>query len=640
MEQTTFLEHYRISVSRDGTPHELGRAGAAITYKAVDERSGEPVALKLIPIANIDEEVQKQFEEQARPAQQLHHVNIAKILDFGREAGQFVYVSEYLEGETVDSWIEEHGPMPPDAVLRVAAQVVSALSAASFHRLTHRAIQPSNLLIVPGPTPEGGWPFIKLIDVSSAGSKLHSHEGEAPAADSAAARQFASPEQLQHGTVDFRSAIYSLGATMYFLLTGAAPPAKVRLRELRRFPKALRNLLAHMLRSNPDERPQDLAALEKEILKCLTKVEKRHAFGRRLGIPLAAVTPKEPKTPPTPLVQVLRGTLVVAALLLAIGVAGAFLLPDDINPFRHRTAAKQMIGVPIGVPNTLPSPSAQATNAAPIAGNQAIANASPASQNPPPNILQDQTSNSQSVGAATPPNAPNANPNASTQTGLASNRTRTGQSFLDQRNAQLPRGRIGVSNPSPSPSAQATNAAPIAGNQAIANASPASQNPPPNLLQDQTSNSQSAGATTPPNAPNANPNASMQADTSGQEQATSSAQANVAPQPGTASDATSPTQKEKAAGLASNRARTGQSFLDQRNAQLPPGRGRSARARVVGITSDGKLIFRLPSGRRMIVAPDSNGEGELVPQGHRRSYMERGQPGSQPQFGEGYPPND
>ena len=545
MEQTTFLGHYRISVGRDGTPHELGRAGAAITYKAIDQRSGEPVALKLIPIASIDPEVQKQFEEQARPAQQLHHANIAKVLDFGKEAGQFVYVSEYLEGETVDSWIEEHGPMPPDAVLRVAAQVVSALSAASFHRLTHRAIQPSNLLIVPGPTAEGGWPFVKLVDVSSAGPKLHSHSGEAPDVDSVVSRQFASPEQLQHGTVDFRSAIYSLGATMYFLLTGAAPPAKVRLRELRRFPKALRNLLAHMLHGNPDKRPQDLAALEKEILKCLGKIEKRHAFGRRLGIPLAAAIPKEPKTPPTPLVQVLRGTLVVAALLLAVGVAGAFLLPDDINPFRHRTTAKQVIGVPIGVPNASPSPSAQATNAAPIAGNQAIANASPASQNPPPNILQDQTSNSQSPGAATSPNAPIANSYASTQ-----------------------------------------------------------------------------------------------ADTSGQGQATSPAQASVAPQPGTASDATSSTQKENAAGLASNRARTGQSFLDQRDAQLPRGRGRSARARVVGITSDGKLIFRLPSGRRMIVAPDSEGEGELVPQGHRRSYMERGQTGPQPQFGQDYPPYD
>src|SRR5206468_10106111 len=500
--QTTFLGHYRISVSRDGTPHELGRAGAAITYKAVDQRSGEPVALKLIPIANIDEELQKQFEEQARPAQQLHHSNIAKVLDFGKEAGQFVYVSEYLEGETVDSWVEEHGPMPPDAVLRVAAQVASALSAASFHRLTHRAIQPSNLLIVPGPTAEGGWPFVKLVDVSSAGPKLHSHSGEIPDVDSVVARQFASPEQLQHGTVDFRSAIYSLGATMYFLLTGAAPPAKVRLRDLRRFPKALRNLLAHMLHGSPDKRPQDLVAFEGEILKCLGKIEKRHAFGRKLGIPLAAVTPKEPKTPPTPLVQVLRGTLVVAALLLAVGVAGAFLLPDDINPFRHRTTAKQVIGIPIGVPNASPSTSAQATNAAPIAGNQAIANASPARQNPPPNILQDQTSNSQSPGAAIPANTPNVNSSASTQT-----------------------------------------------------------------------------------------------DTSGQEQAASSAQANVAPQPPIANESSSPTQRERAAGLTSNRPQTGQSFLNQRDSQLPPSRGRWTRARVVGITSDGKLIFRLPSGR-------------------------------------------
>jgi len=80
--------------------------------------------------------------------------------------------------------------------------------------------------------------------------------GNAPDVDSSVAQQFASPEQLQHGSIDFRSAIYSLGATMYFLLTGAAPPAKVRLRELRRFPKALRGLLAHMLRGNPDERPQ------------------------------------------------------------------------------------------------------------------------------------------------------------------------------------------------------------------------------------------------------------------------------------------------------------------------------------------------------------------------------------------------
>ena len=164
MEQTTFLGHYRISTNYDGAPRELGRAGTAITYKANDTRSGDPVSLKLIPITSIDPETLEQFEEQARAAQHLHHINIAKVLDFGREAEHLVYVSEYLEGETLDSWIAEHGPMPPDAVLRVAAQVVSALSAASFHRLVYRAITPSNLLIVPGPTADGGWPLIKLTD--------------------------------------------------------------------------------------------------------------------------------------------------------------------------------------------------------------------------------------------------------------------------------------------------------------------------------------------------------------------------------------------------------------------------------------------------------------------------------------------
>ena len=537
MEQTTFLGHYRISTNYDGAPRELGRAGTAITYKAKDSRSGEPVSLKLIPITRLDPEAQEQFEEQARTAQQLHHINIVKVLDFGKEAEQFVYVSEYLEGETVDSWIEEHGPMPPDAVLRVAAQVVSALSAASFHRLTHRAIQPSNLLIVPGPTAEGGWPFVKLIDVSSAGPKLHSRPGDAPDVDSSVAQQFASPEQLQHGIVDFRSAIYSLGATMYFLLTGAAPPAKVRLRELRRFPKPLRNLLAHMLRGNPDERPQDLAALEKEILKCLTKIEKRHAFGRRLGIPLAAVTPTEPRTPSTPLAQVVGGIIVFAAVVVVTGLLAAFLLPADINPFRHRTAERQTIGVPVGVPDASPSAPSQGTNSAPLVTNQPVTSGSPPS-----------------TGA----------------------------------------------NQSPSPN-------------------PEQGQPPPS--------SQSLAATTSASEASQTPGPSTQ--NADQAQTDSAAPANVAPQPATANESTSPTQREKAAGLATNRARTGQSFLDERDSQSPPRRGRSGHARVVGITSDGKLIFRLPSGRRMIVAPDSD-EDQIAPRRQRRLDMERGQTVSPP----------
>jgi serine/threonine protein kinase len=278
MEQTTFAEHYGICAKGDGCPRELSQTGIAITYKAKDIRSGEPVALKLIPIASVDPAAREQFEEQARAAQLLDHINIAKVCAFGVEDHHFVFVSEYLEDETADSWITAHGPMALDAVLRIALQVVSALSAASFHGLTHRAIWPSNLMIVPGPTAEGGWPFVKLINFGLTGFNPDSRGGETREA------QFASPEQLQHGMVDFRSEIYSLGATMCFLLTGVAPSAgPIPLQQLNLFPKRVRNLLAQMLRNNPDERPQDPVGLAEGIRECLSRVERRQALARRFG---------------------------------------------------------------------------------------------------------------------------------------------------------------------------------------------------------------------------------------------------------------------------------------------------------------------------------------------------------------------
>src|SRR5882762_4366619 len=164
MERTTFLEHYCISLSSEGAAQELNRTGAAITYKAIDERSGDAVALTLIPIASIDPATREQFEEQARAAQKVRHINIAKVFDFGHEEDQFVYVSELLQGEPLASWVEEHGPMPADAVLRVAEQIVSVLSTASFHRLPLPPIEPSDIIVVPGQTPEGSWPLVKLTN--------------------------------------------------------------------------------------------------------------------------------------------------------------------------------------------------------------------------------------------------------------------------------------------------------------------------------------------------------------------------------------------------------------------------------------------------------------------------------------------
>src|SRR5205823_13434867 len=154
-------------------------------------------------------------------AEKLDHVNIARTFAVGVEHDYFAIVSEHFEGETADSWIVANGPMPADAALRVGLQVVRAIGAAAFFNLTHRAIQPSNLMIVPGQSPDGSWPFVKLLNFGLAGLELHSDSAEARELAPSISPQFASPEQRANGEIDFRSEMYSLGATMCFWLPAA-----------------------------------------------------------------------------------------------------------------------------------------------------------------------------------------------------------------------------------------------------------------------------------------------------------------------------------------------------------------------------------------------------------------------------------
>jgi len=168
MEHTTFFEHYRVSTGEDESVQEVSRTGAAINYKALDTRSHEPVQLQLIPVATIDPAKLQQLKERAETAEKLDHVNIAKTLAVGVEHDYLALVAEHFEGETADSWIVANGPMPADAALRVGLQVVRAIGAAAFFNLTHRAIQPSNLMIVPGESPVTAYSLTLSITQGSA----------------------------------------------------------------------------------------------------------------------------------------------------------------------------------------------------------------------------------------------------------------------------------------------------------------------------------------------------------------------------------------------------------------------------------------------------------------------------------------
>jgi serine/threonine protein kinase len=390
MKANIYFDHYRPAKDYDGSPVQIGQVGAATLYKASDERSGAPVVLTLLPVDKIAEGTRTNFEKQAEATLLLDHVNVVRTVAFGREGNDYAFISEYPQGETLQAWVGENGPMSPDAVLRVALQVVSALGAASFHGVVHHGISPANIVIVSGQTAEGGWPAVKLLNFPIAGMTRGEETPEVS--------EFASPEQLGTGTVDFRSEIYSLGGTMCFLLTGSVYTAEPRSLQTKRFAKPLRRLITPMLRQNPRDRPQDPMVVTQELRSGLQQVERRQTLARRFGIPFVPVTtrrirvpkPARPKSilaaaierpvPVEPVNVPLERTrrlwpraLAVAAILLATATVAAMLLPAPVSMILHRNRDVTTIGVPVGVAQTGSSiPETAVKSASPIAPSGAL----------------------------------------------------------------------------------------------------------------------------------------------------------------------------------------------------------------------------------------------------------------------------
>ena len=564
MERTTFLKNYRIRLQYDGTPYEPDSAAPATSYEAVDERTGEPVSLTLIPVASLETAEREVFEEQISSAQKLRHVNIAKVHDFGREGDDYVYVSERLAGETLASWVRSHGPMPADAALRVGEQIVSVLSSAGFHKLPYPPIQPSDVMLVPGQTAEGTWPLVKVTNFGLPALKVQ-REAQiiADGPDQPAGEQRVNGQEFSLPTTDIRAEIYSLGVMLYFLLTGVAPSADALQRgpKYSGFPKPLRVLLGRLLHRDADRRPKDLLVVTELIREALGKVERRRSLSDRYGIPLRTSVPPPRKARPRSRLLVRTAAVVGILLLLAAAIA-PMLFPYSTNQLIRSLTKPKEVGVLVGVPDSSPAAGQ------PRAVTQAPQKTLPSS----PAVVSSQPVNP----------------------------------------AALPE------TPAPASAAMTPNpfhVAPADVQQAqIASAQPPAA-PPAN-------SAEKSAVPTPYTSGSAAP------DTS------SSAQANTEPLPTAASQSRSSQSAPKSVASKSNRARAGRS-----NATYSQqGRIRSMRSRVTGITSDGRLILRLPSGRTAIVAPD---EGQPAPRHRNRVYIDRDQMfGPPPGFSPDYLPGD
>ena len=401
-----FSENYSICLNDDGSAREIERSGPAVTYKAIGYDSGRAVAMQLIPLANIDEVDRVRFEESARAAQRVDNANLGRIFDVGVKDDHLVFVFEYLEGETAEAWIRAHGPMPADAVLRIGHQVMNALAAAATHGLTHRSIQPSNLMILPGVASDGGWPRVKLLNFGLAGLKVHSDKSETQELMPSMPPEFSSPEQRENKPIDFRSDIFSLGAAMWFLMTGSAPSALPTTESSPRLlapagavPRFVRNLVSWMLRTNPEERPQDPAAFAEKMHACLQKAERRTAFTRSFGPP-----------PPITTIPIREKKRVAPALALAATIAvlaslGAFY-------FVRSQRESKPLGVIIGVPETVeasslpvaasspPSPVInQAAEQSGLVSQQSQQSPTQTASPPAPSVTEDKLSSSPQLAA-------------------------------------------------------------------------------------------------------------------------------------------------------------------------------------------------------------------------------------------------
>src|SRR5574344_1860876 len=189
----------------------------AEVYKAKCHLLNRNVAIKVLkPEFSKDDTFVKRFRTEAQSAASLTHANIVSVYDVGSEDGINYIVMELLETKTLKDYIEENGAMPSDLVLKVSAQIASALETAHKAHIIHRDIKPQNIVLNKNMV-------VKVTDfgiakITNAPSATITSFGS-----TMGSVHYFSPEHAKGGYTDARSDIYSLGVVMYEMATGKLP---------------------------------------------------------------------------------------------------------------------------------------------------------------------------------------------------------------------------------------------------------------------------------------------------------------------------------------------------------------------------------------------------------------------------------
>lgn len=253
----------------------IGRGGMGTVYHAVRQSDKRAVAVKILsPFMSQDAAVVERFTREARASSRVLHPNVIRMYGAAQEDGLHFTLMDFVDGEDLSNILKREGQLSTGQAVFIACEVAQGLRALHQEGIIHRDVKPANILI-------GRDGSVRITDFGIARDIFELQRLTAPG-DLLGTIGFAAPEQLQQSSVDFRADLYSLGATLHYMLSGVRPPAdfKIPLATLDGdVPAEIRDLVARLLSREVAQRPVDAAS----VVTALAPYSKRpRSFGRTL----------------------------------------------------------------------------------------------------------------------------------------------------------------------------------------------------------------------------------------------------------------------------------------------------------------------------------------------------------------------
>ena len=260
---------------------KIGEGGMGVVYLAHHLALNKNVAVKILPPSfAMEEERVKRFVREARSAAQLEHSNIIQIYNIAKHEDFYFIVMQYADGESLARAIKREGKIKVLEALDIIRDVASALAVAHRKNIVHRDIKPENIMINSnGEIKLMDFGLARVLDVASNLSRT---------GDILGTPYYLSPEQAQGQKVDGRADIYSLGVTLYYMLSGKKPfegdtTLAIILKHINEkpplitqtnpeIPECVSNVINKMLEKNPDKRYQSTDELIDDINLCHNEI--------------------------------------------------------------------------------------------------------------------------------------------------------------------------------------------------------------------------------------------------------------------------------------------------------------------------------------------------------------------------------